>query len=43
MIEIWLKTHLISDSNFNIVILWGMTNNVKLTFVVGETTRAVYN
>ena len=47
VIEIWLKNHLVSDSNCNTVKLcmilqkiWqGMTNNVVgLTFSVGDTT-----
>ena len=41
MIEIWMKTHLVNDSNCNIVNLGGpknlqrLTNNVGLTFSVG--------
>ena len=43
MIEIWMKIHLVSDSNCNTLnpyspkILQGMTNNVGLTFSVGDT------
>ena len=46
MIEIWMKTRLVSDSNCNTVNLHspndffsqGTTNNVGLTFSVGDTT-----
>jgi hypothetical protein len=43
MIEIWMKKHLVSDSNCNNVNLYspkkplGMTNNVGLTFSVRDT------
>ena len=43
MIEIWMKHHLVSDNNCNIVILkpskksQGMANSVGLTFSVGDT------
>ena len=41
MTEIWMKNHLVSDSNCNIYnlpkILQGMTNNVGLTFSVDDT------
>ena len=43
MIEIWMKIHLVSDNNRNTVNLYppqknqGMTNNVGLTFSVGDT------
>ena len=43
MIEIWMKKHLVSNSNCNTVnleslkILQGMTNNVGLAFSVGDT------
>jgi hypothetical protein len=33
MIEIWMKYHLVSDSDCNTI--QGMTNNVGLTFSVG--------
>ena len=49
MIKIWMKIDLVSDSiNCNIVILlclenlWGMTNIVRFTFSVGDTTWAIY-
>ena len=42
MIEIWMKNQLISDNICNIYnhpkTLQGMTNNVGLTFSVGDTT-----
>jgi hypothetical protein len=44
LIEIWMKNHLVSDSNCNTVrpyyplTLQGMTNNVGLTFSAGDTT-----
>ena len=44
MIEIWMKIHLVSDSNCSTVIyntpdkLQGMINNIGLTFSVGDTT-----
>ena len=44
MIEIWMKNHLVSDKNCNIVVynppqnLQGMTNDVGLKFCVGDTT-----
>ena len=44
MIEIWMKSHLVSDSNCNIVdlqcpiFLQGMTNYFRFTFRVGDTT-----
>ena len=43
MIEIWIKIHLVSDNNCNTVDLeypkklQGMTNNVGLTFCVGDS------
>ena len=43
MIEIWMKIHLVSDNNRNTLNLYppkknqGMTNNVGLTFSVGDT------
>ena len=43
MIEIWMKTQLVSDSNCNIVNLYspkklqGMTNNISFIFNVGDT------
>ena len=46
MINIWMKIHVVSDKNHNIVILQcpivllqGMINDNS----VGDTTRAVYN
>jgi hypothetical protein len=44
LIEIWLKNHLESDNNCNIVNLelskiFTTTNNVGLTFSVGDTTQ----
>ena len=44
MIEIWMKNHLVSDSNCNTIRLYssktlqGMANNVGLTLSVGDTT-----
>ena len=45
MIEIWMKIHLVSDSNCNIVNLYspkknlqGMPNNVGLISSVSDTT-----
>ena len=49
MIEIWMKQHLVSDIHCDIVInnaqifVQGMTNNVRFTFRVDDTSRAVYN
>ena len=51
MIGSWMKNHLVSDNKCNIVSLvmsflkkkQGMANNVRLTFTIGDTTRAVYN
>ena len=43
MIEIWVENHLVSDGNCNCKFiisqtnLQGMTNNVGLTFSVGDT------
>ena len=43
MIKIWIKNHLVSDSNCNTIIynptknLQGSTNNVGLTFSVTDT------
>jgi hypothetical protein len=46
MVQIWMKNYLVSDNNCNIVdlynilkILQGMTNNVGLTFSVGDTIQ----
>ena len=47
MIETWMKSHLVSDTNYNIVNLWcpktlrGRTNDVRIAFSVGDTTYAV--
>ena len=44
MIEIWMKNHLVSVKNYNTIYLFSpkklqrMTNNVGLTFSVGDTT-----
>jgi hypothetical protein len=43
MIKFWMKSHLVSDNNCNIVNLYfpkklqGMTNNIDLRFNVGDT------
>ena len=50
MIKIWMKNHLVSDSNCNTIKsiipqknLQGMTKNVGLTFSVGDTTLQLTN
>jgi hypothetical protein len=49
MIEIWMKNYLVSDTNYNIVNLLcpkfqqELTNNVRWTSRVRDTTRVVYN
>jgi hypothetical protein len=50
MIEIWIKFHVLSDSNCNIVnlynvlmLLQGIKNNVMFKYNINDTTRLVYN
>ena len=50
MTEIWMKIHLVSDKNYNILkstmpitFVHGMTDNVRFTSSVSDTTRATYN
>ena len=50
MIQVWMKDHLVSDNIYNTIksivpkyIFQGLMNNVRFTFSVGDTTRAVYN
>jgi len=47
-IDIWMKIHLVSDSNYNIVKILipnyniqGVTNNIRFTFGGGDTTRTI--
>ena len=49
MIELWMKKPLESDNNCNIiniecfVCLQGLSKNVRFTFSVGDTARAIYD
>jgi len=50
MIEIWMKDHLVSDINCNIVayhvqksLQRKLNLNDWITFSVGDTTRTIYN
>jgi hypothetical protein len=50
MIEIWMKINVVTDHSCNIEkniqclqFLLEMTNNIKFTFSIGDTTPAVYN
>ena len=48
-LKIWIEKHAVSNYACNIIIynaqivLQGMTNNVRYTFSVADTTRVVYN